>query len=140
VSRSSDNPSQSPPQSQSTSQVNDYFGTFLESVKQASPEYPDQPPASSATTTATTGVTTGQDVTAEPGSTISAITILATLAATGPAMPLTDLLAELGISWMQAGSILSPLVESNFVTITGDPGSEMVQLTEDGTRLTTGVV
>jgi hypothetical protein len=139
VSRSSDNPSQS--QSEPQSQVNDYFGTFLESVKQASPEYPDQAPASSATTGSTgTGSTTGQDVTLAADSPVSAITILATLAAKGPAMPLAELLGTLGIGSMQAGSILSPLIEAKFVTISGDPGSETVELTEDGARLTVGAV
>jgi hypothetical protein len=104
-------------------QVNDYFGTFLESVKQASPDYPNEAPAA--------------DAKPDAGSDTTALTVLATLANLGPAMPVADLLAKLGISSLQAGQILSPLLESKFVTITGEPGHETVELTAEGARLTT---
>jgi hypothetical protein len=102
------------------SQVKDYFGTFLETVKQASPDYPET------SSSAQSGLPTD----------VSAISVLVTLASNGEAMPLTTLLTKLGISALQSGSVLSPLIESKFVSITGAPGSETVALTPDGARLT----
>lgn len=106
--------------------VKDYFGTFLESVKRASPEYPDQSPPGGAAT----------DSGSNSSSTVGGIDVLTILAPLGRPMSLPDLMAELNIGAMHVQGVLTPLVDSGLIEVTGDPGSEMVSLTQDGARFT----
>ena len=111
--------------SQDESQVKDYFGTFLESVKQASPEYPDESPDVSSSASA-------PDTT----SSVGGIAVLTALASESSTMPLSKLLDKLQVSVLEMGAILSPLIDSRLIDVTGSPGEEIVSLAPDGIRLT----
>ena len=106
--------------------VKDYFGTFLESVKRASPEYPDQAAPGGAPADSGSNASSG----------VGGIDVLTILAPLGRPMALADLMAQLNIGAMHVEGVLTPLVESGLIEVTGDPGSEMVSLTQDGARFT----
>jgi hypothetical protein len=130
-------------------QVRDYFGTFLETVKQASPEYPDIG-SSAATEDAgaeapepAPGAEAGQAPTGSPtadassgtSSSPTSIQVLQAIGDAGDGIPLSDLLVKLGVGALDAGRVLEPLVQSQFVSISGTPGQETVTLTPLGSRL-----
>lgn len=85
-----------------------YFGTFLETVKEA--------PANEA------------DTTTVP------LRLLQVLDQRGP-QKVQDLQAELALDLRTFTKVLDTTIEANLVQLSGEPGSEVVQLTEQGRTL-----
>lgn len=117
----------------------DYYGTFLDSVRQESPdqqatlEEPDVPTPPEAAE-ADDG---GEEVAGEPAAeeeVIDPIALLKVLRETGT-QSMTTLQATTNLRFSKFAEIVGKLEEAGLVKISGQPGSEQVELLQAGATL-----
>jgi predicted transcriptional regulator len=65
---------------------------------------------------------------------VAPLRLLALVAASGP-QPIARLMAESGLEFTAFSDVLKTMREAGLITLVGQPGHEVVDLTPDGARL-----
>jgi hypothetical protein len=123
----------------------DYYGTFLEAVKQAPPDVQQRGPVEAQPQQPIGVPPGGEQAAVNPaappeageGANVEAvdpISLLKILRDSG-AQPMTQLQATTNLSFSRFSQVFAKLEEAGLVTISGNPGSENVELSAAGKTL-----
>jgi hypothetical protein len=124
----------------------DYYGTFLEAVKQAPPDVQQRGPVEAQPQEPIGVPPAGEQTAVNPAApheaaeganvaeAVDPISLLKVLRDSG-AQPMTQLHATTNLSFSRFSQVFAKLEEAGLVTISGNPGSENVELSAAGKTL-----